>query len=193
MQIELEVPESLIKKIKALSILGGETSGNLENHLVSLIDVTVSQKIAEAIGVAAGAPLARVVPQVLSEEVSQPRPRQRQAPASDVTGISEGLGDEFSYDDEDGDEHAVTNPEDLIPDAAPSGGLTDDMLASDLEFDEGAASSASPQLDQGEVHTEAMFADTVGIPAHIEEVSHVQRRRQRKTRGKAIVSPYGGG
>ena len=192
MIVELDIPPGLLKKIKALNILSDGDTGSTEQYLVNLLDKTVSHEIASAVGVgpAASAPAA-----VVHQAVPAVRPDM------DVTEISDGLGDDFNYDDEELENSipGETDPEALIPKPRAghlrSGAVTDDMLEhdTDVEDPDHEAATEAPSTFADEVNAENAFANAAGLPspAVMEELPQVTRRNKQR-RGKARVIPYGG-
>jgi hypothetical protein len=179
MKLELDLPETVLRKIRAYQALSGVHSTTIEGVLVGLLDDVVSLRCAELLGLTA-------------VEVAAPRPpapRRTQARADDVTGLSAGLGDADPGDD-DGDVIPPTAAEDFIP---TQGGLTEDMLEHDLDVDDPdhEAAADAPAARGGRAPEDA-FASAVGYTEARQDFGgldgiRVRNRKQLpKRRGRVV-------
>jgi len=173
MRIELDISERLVRKIRALNMLLGGQSTNFEELLSALLERSVSEAIAGELG--------------LFDAPEQAAPLE--APPSlredDVTGISDGLGDE-----EEEEDPAPPAPVRSMTDVIPRrGGLTDKVLDDDMTISdpehEAKADAASFVEEFFSDTAENLFADLAGLPA-----PETKRRRQLKLRGR--VTPFNG-
>lgn len=124
MLVEIDVPEHLSKKIKALSVLTGNTE-RIEELLVSLMDKVVNDAIVGSLqeGLPSG-------PRYT--EVRSAPNKHKAAPTQkfyeDASGIADGLGDEDL-------EQYLDAPADRDPEALiPQNGLSDRVLDRDMEL-----------------------------------------------------------
>lgn len=118
MDVTLDLPEDLIRKIRALNILTGGTSASFESTLIEIIQTSVSAQIVRSVSDAVYAE-AQAQQVYTRPPVSRPAPRpgvvEVYTDDRDMTGVSAGLGDEdFDIElgpeeglDEDDDEEAV--------------------------------------------------------------------------------------
>ena len=184
MKLELDIPESLVKKIKAYHALSGE---DIEALVVSTLDKAVTGAIMEKMGGGLDAAPSAVNGHVLRQE------KQRQ----DHSAVTDGLGDDdelFEEEEEEGgsitDEveggEVLHGAEDLVPD---SGGLTEealdrDMVVEDPENEAVAESTGSfaDEISSGR-NAEEMFA--ANLAGNEDEDSILDRRtiegRRRRT------------
>jgi hypothetical protein len=177
-QLELSLSEELLRKMKALKILKGSSGDDMEPFLVSMLDRTVTN---ELLRILSGDATPVVAPR---EEMPKPREEVKAKYYSDATEISDGLGD---YDAD----------EDFSP-AVSKGGLTEEVLAKDMEVDdpEHEAKSEPPVRDAADKRSEDIFSQVYGVP--VPEVGEgasdgwSSRRRKQKPKLKARVTPATG-
>ena len=179
MQLELEVPERLVRKLKALNALeGGLYAASIEAVILDMMEATVNRRILELMGI--GTPKVEGTHEPVSTTKEAPR---YVASFEDSSGIADGLGD-----DDDDFPSPETDEEALVP----TGGLTDhdldeDMLVTDPEHE---AKEDAPEFPDN-VQSDQIFSRVVGIPLPVDEGEEhpVVARRRRKSIGKAKVRP----
>jgi len=176
MQVELDLPESLIRKMKALNVLLGDTAkaSGFESFVVDKLEEYVTSAILVALGnPALPSPLA---------------PPHRSNYYHDASEIAEGLGD----DDLDEEEPTpVGNMYDLLP---KKGGVTNQDLDNDMNVDDPKHEAKAEAISVREAPTqkaEEIFSNVTGIPLPVEdddEVDHrIQKRHKRvKLRGRVV-------
>ena len=211
MEITIDIPDALIRKIKTLSSLVGGSSGDFEPMLLEMIDSGVSQRILNELGMGDAVV---AIPPVIMRMPSQPRIEQPHASphaygqtGRDITGISDGLGDDDDHGDED-EQHAAPPPpkkqrrprgaakaekahKEAAKVAAKAGGLTEEALEKDMEIgdpDHEAKGEAPTFEDQmRESSGEELFAGVAGF-----SVDPRIAKRKKRLDSKAKVSNFDG-
>jgi len=175
MQVELDLPESLIRKMKALNILQGNSAnaGGFEQFIVSQIEESVTAAIMVALGNPA-------LPSPIE-------PTARSNYYHDASEIAEGLGDDLDEESPD----PVGNMFDLLP---TKGGLTNEDLDHDMDVDdpEHEAKADAPAI--GIISTqkaEEIFSNVTGIPLPVEDDGEIdpriaKRKKKVKLRGRVV-------
>ena len=206
-QIELEVPESTIKKIKAWNLLknGG---GNANQDLVQILDEALSREIVASLGINTHTEPVHHQPFIQAVAVP-PAPPAKFTPtvapvpetgAADPIARPDGL---MEYDNsaslELGDDYDEEDEEDLGEEAfVPSyGGLSEDSLARDMEVEDPEHEAVSEGVrDIPSSSPEDMFSSSLNLPQVPQVDPGVLRREQLKRKSKskrrAKVSSYGG-
>ena len=178
MQIELNISERLVRKIRALNMLLGGHSSGFEDLLSNLLEESVSQAIAHELGIDQVAPA-----------FSQPSRYVEQEEGS--SNLADGLGD---LDDEESETpEPVRSMSDVIP---RRGGLTDqalldDMMIGDPEHE--AKVDAATFIQEFSADTaESLFAEVAGLPSHQVEDDLRKVRRKKHNVGRGRVTPFNG-
>lgn len=187
MQVELNLPDTLLRKMKALTVmLGGSTdAGSFEAMIVELLDQTVTAELIRTIGAEGAAPIRREATPVLEEA-----PPRRNYYA-DATEISDGLGDE---EPEDIDEQPASPVEDMYELIPKKGGLTQKSLDDDMDVEdpEHEAKSEAPTASVPNSKAEEIFSQVSGIPLPVEDDGEVDnwtsKRRKQRPKLKGRVS-----
>ena len=183
MIIELDIPEDTIRKIKAYAVLNGMSTG-LTDALMGLIDQTVTEQIVKA--VKPGETFA--TGQVVNRQVILPPPRIKtlgdwQSRDEDVSGISQGLGDEDDFVEERAAD----------PMRVSRGGIKDKDLENDMSVDDPEhevkvdASSIALSKDK---EAEDIFAEVANMPPPPKPAR--ERRRKKTLNSKAKVTEFFG-
>lgn len=179
MQIELNLPDSLVRKIKALSVMNGNK--DLEGQISVMLEKTVDDAILSFIK---GTPKHKT---------------QHPYHTKEDFNFADSLGDQQDMD--------VDIPEELPPpvqdmyDLVPRGGLTEEILDDDMEVSdpEHEAKAEAPvdlyQNEAGPEPAEANFSRALGIDipdTSDEYIDHriLKRRKNLNFRGK--VTPANG-
>lgn len=167
MELNLNIPDSLIKKIKALSALEGGSPSNLEKKIVEQLDVTISNKIMLLVSSNGEVGGDAIVPgnfRGVSEPVSgsEIHLNNDYLPES----VAAGLGD---TDDGEGDDDGIGKRiEDTYGMVPETGGLTDEELDRDMFVEDPtteAISSDRPQRDEDySLSAEALFSSNLDLP-----------------------------
>lgn len=185
MQLDLDIPESLVRKLKALNILeGGMHATSMESLVVAMMDEVVNYRILEIMNAPASdtpyeeAPAPRVKP--------TPKQVRHVGRYEDTTGISDGLGD----DDEDGMPPPETDEMALVPRGV---GMTDDDLEDDMKVEDPdhEAKEEAPEFPAG-VAADDIFSKVVGIARPLEdddEIDHRIAKRKKRLKIKGKVKP----
>jgi len=207
MILEIEFPESLIKKIKALDALRGGVA-EMDELLVSLLDSVVTGEIVRLVG-GEKEPVMVAVPKG-RETLHRPKATL----SSDVSGIADSLGDDAAEEEDDDErfyresKEAQKEAERRLAQSPPpvTRGRTTSMSDSDLEMDmqiqdpESEAIGLPPEYTRPGAKAEDQFADLVGIPAPQEAATiravapvAISRRktRQRPLPKRGSVQGYG--
>ncbi|MCJ7520849.1 MAG: hypothetical protein MUP21_01280 [Dehalococcoidia bacterium] len=191
MRVEIDVPEQLSKKIKALSVLTGNTE-NIEELLISLMNKVVNDAIVDSLG--EGAAPEPMLAGSRSTEVRGVPGKRKAAPVQkfyeDASGIADGLGD----DDLDLylDAPADRDPEALIP----QNGLSDHVLDRDMELrdpqHEAKGEAGTFADDISRQSAEDIFSQVSGLPVPAFDVDPRVARRQKNVKTRAKVSSFSG-
>jgi hypothetical protein len=170
MEITLNIPERLVKKIKALSALEGGMPEGFEKMIVSELETTVSNKIMSLVAGTRSWSETVSVPSVMTTadfrgvpkpEISATRGGEMHL-GSDYTpeDVAAGLGDE---DDDIGQK--VDDYDGLVPE---TGGLTDEELDNDMIIEDPDTEAISSEYngidDDGSVSAEALFSSNLDLP-----------------------------
>jgi len=177
--IELDMPEILVRKIKALSVLIG--TSNIDDLIVDIMDKSVSEEIASILGIGVAA-------QPAKPEAPAPVPvRNQYAPSREITEVADGLGDE---------EESNPPPVEDVFAFVPKNGVSDKSLDEDMDvFDpEHEAKSEPPENSHAEYgRSGELFSNMMGLPAFDTpeeyEVDPRVSRRKRKLNIKGRVMP----
>jgi hypothetical protein len=199
MEITLNLPDLMIRKIRALSILEGGKSADIESQLVSLLDTVLSTSIAKSIGYSAADAPARGESNAPSIHAFAKTFSDNYVPPEDHSGVSDGLGDEDLPESNDGME---TNPEALLAPAGAKGkrsgrGLQDDEIEHDTVVDdpEHEAATVAPSVPAAPAgEAERMFADMADMPPPaltLAEERAIRRRKPLKSKAKVREAMWG--
>ena len=201
MKLELELPEQVIKKIKAWTLLS-EYEGGPDEALVRIIDQALSQEIKRCLDVEDGVPVyPRQSPQVHEPAKFTQSDEAPRIPESLLVSRPDSLIEKDSSlelgDAELDDDGGSEDEEAFVP---SHGGLNEeelyrDMLLEDPEHE--ALSSDGPyEVNPGE-SAEDMFSSQLNLPKVPQVDPGVRRREQlkRNTRNtrRAKVTNYMGG
>jgi len=200
-QIELEVPESTIKKIKAWNLLKN-SGGNANLDLVQILDDALSREIVASLGINTHTEPVQIqpfMPQSPQPEKVTATPPMYETEA-DPIARPEGL---MAYDNsalELGDDYGEDEDEEYLGEEAfvPShGGLSEDSLARDMEVEDPEHEAvAEGARDVPSRSPEDMFSSSLNLPQVPKVDPGVLRReqlkRKSKSRRRAKVSSYGG-
>ena len=184
MKIEINVSDSVSKKLAALSVLTGQKADDLESMITTILENNINSRIVAALGY---------------DVPSERRPTET---SQDTTEISVGLGDEDDSEIADG----LKEMDALVPSGAgPSEAeLENEMVVENPEAEAKASASTvkttvpkTKRVDvvDGQSMQQAyslsdrealdMFANAAGIPT---EVDHRITKRQKRLTGNAKVS-----
>lgn len=173
-QIELSIPELLVRKLKALAALM-DSPVDIEDLVMEIMDEAVSIRIAALLGLELKGD---TLPHSLEKNAVK-----TQVPST----LDDGLGDE-----DESDPPPVESMFDLVP--SGGGGLTDSALDEDMEIgdpDHEAKAEAFDIKDYG--HPEAVFSKMVGLPvldpADDNEIDDRILKRRKKLVIKGRVTP----
>lgn len=188
MQLDLDVPERLVRKLKALNILqGGNYAANFESYIAAMLETTIDHMIMEALNTEAVA-----LPQPHIEKPAKKAPPQPAAPVfsyQDETGLSEGLGDEDPSDD-----NGTSDEMAFVPKASATVRQDfDDDLDHDMDIDDpGSEAKAEAAELPPSVDADDAFARMLGLPSPAHDYSNSDTRGSRRKRNiklKARVTP----
>jgi len=206
-QIELEVPESTIKKIKAWNLLKN-SEGSASHDLVQILDDALSREIIASLGINTHTDTVQIQPLIHPVAVPPPQPtrlptempeRAGADPIARPDGLmaydnsaSLELGDD--YDEEDEEDEEDLGEEAFVP---SYGGLSEDSLARDMEVEDPEHEAVSEGArDIPSTSPEDMFSSSLNLPQVPQVDPGVLRREQLKRKSKskrrAKVSSYGG-
>lgn len=161
MNLELDLPEKVIRKIKALQILsGGGSAASLEEYVVTNLERVVDEAILSH----------------LAGGLTVPSP----AAASNTKPYTHSYLDDRLGDEEDDDFEE--------PIKKKSSELTENMLEGDMEVGDPEHESVAEALDDlfpKDLDADEVFSKISGIPVVSEELDEVDHRiLKRKKRGK---------
>lgn len=197
MQFNLDLPDDVVKKIRALNMLTDRDPRAIESTLIGLIDTGVTAEIMLAIGVDQATPATPARGEYAAGAHPVRRHAKEDAPLgtpvdpflADASGVSAGLGD---IDDE-----AATDPQAMVP---AKGGLKEGTVeredaVSDPEHEaKGAASrtgdGARVQGAVSEVPAEFEMAALIGIehpPLPKADLKKAGRRQMPKGRAAPAI------
>jgi len=194
MEITIDLPETTIKKVKAFGVLSGGGSADIESLLCGLVDAAVTAAIIEHVtgGTSSeeDAPEERAYAPPTTKAAQKRLPFPRHA-GSDLSGISDGLGDDDFSEDDGEDTNASTDESAFIP---TRGGLTeqdleDDMSLSDPEHEakvEAPPVNRSPGRPQQAA--EQLFSELAGLPPPPVDPRAAQRKKQLKSKAKVTYA-----
>lgn len=186
MQLELDIPERLIRKLKALNILQGVGSAEaIELLVISLMENSIDLRIKSFLQPDAQGyePDTRVYARAAPVHTYKQKPH---APFEDTSTIADGLGDE------DGDmPPPETNAEALVPRGIV--GMSDKDLDTDLDVADPDHEAAADAPDFAhDANPDHVFSQIIGIdpPADdSDEPDHRILKRKKKIKVKAKVRP----
>jgi len=176
--IELNLPDMLVRKVKALSALVGAT--DIDDIIVDLMDRSITDEIAGLLGITA-------IP-VQAQPAPEPRPAPILKYKQEADELIDGLGDE-----DESDPPPVGNMYDLVPKGASLSdkSLDEDMDVSDPEHE--AKAEAPDYSPSSYGHAGELFSNMMGLPAFDTpeeyEVDPRVSRRKRKLNIKGRVMP----
>ena len=207
MKIELEVPDSTVKKIKAWTLLKDDGDGDHNAAIAKIFDEALSKEIVRCLGIVTD-PVTQFVP-YMSVGGQRAKPTSETMTVTDpvdnhpLLGRPEGLmaydsssislGDE---DDEDGHDagEAAEGEEAFVP---SQGGLSEEALERDMYLEDPEHEAvAEGARDNPRSSPEDLFSSHLNLPRFPIVDPGVERREnlKRKTKGhrRAKVSNYGG-
>jgi len=190
MQLDLDIPDRMVRKLKALNALeGGHTPEGIESLVISMLEETVDNRIRSHLGVTPlqtgySIPMRNTSPEALAraDEIVSRRRYESLRMDTDESGMSDGLGD-FDEDMPEGE----SDEQALVP---KSGGVSDGDIDRDMDIDdpehEAKAEAAEYPPD---VPADAIISSIMGIPLPPSEDVGVdprvaKRKRSLKIRGK---------
>lgn len=188
MQVELDLPESVVRKIKALNALdSGHTAVSLQTRIVGLLEQTIDQAIAGYLGPAANFMVQPrpMEPRFPIQKVAAERPRYNNPIDDLLPSLEDGLGDldETEIEPEE-------NEEALVP---KRGGLTEKALDKDMQVDdpEHEAKVDAPSVEMPYSKAEEAFAHISGIPIPVANTGEIDsriagRKRRLNIRGRVV-------
>lgn len=191
MLVEIDVPDHLSKKIKALSVLTGNTE-RIEELLLSLMGSAVNDAIVRSLS--EESPPELPVAPARSTEVRSGTRKRAAPPAQksyeDASGIADGLGDEDF-------EQYLDAPADRDPEALiPQNGLSDHVLDRDMELrdpqHEAKGEAGTFADDISRQSAEDIFSQVSGLPVPAFEIDPRVARRQKNVKTRAKVSSFSG-
>ena len=166
MELTLNIPDSLVKKIKALSALEGGSPGNLEKKIVEELDVTISNKIMHLVSGGSSHIVTanfRGIPSPIpvGSAESELHLNNDYLPES----VAAGLGDTDDSEEDDDIGKRIEDTYGMVPE---TGGLTDEELDRDMLVEDPtteAISSDRPQYDEDfSLSAEALFSSNLDLP-----------------------------
>ena len=167
MILELDLPEKLIRKIKALQILtGGGSAASLEEYVILNLERVVDESILKHLTTEPTLPIVRRA----AEESREP------VRATTYSYLDDRLGDEEDY-------------EEVIP-KKKTGSLTADMLDADMDIGDSEHESTAEAINDLfpkdlDMDADEIFSKISGIPVVSEEPVEIDHRiLKRKKRGK---------
>jgi hypothetical protein len=181
MQLDLNISDRMVRKLRALNILeGGHTPESIEALVVTMLEKTIDNQIKSHLGEDAQPVQVKQRPAI---HFGQNNRESYQRMETEDFGVSDGLGDfDEGLPEPEHDEEA------FVP---KKGGLSDKQLDSDMDVDdpehEAKAEAAAYPPD---VRAEDILADVVGIPfptpsGPVETDARIsKRKRTLKIRGK---------
>ena len=191
MEITIDLPEQTVRKVKAFGVLCGGLGMDLESLIVSLVDESVSTAIIQHVGgrVDAVEDQAEDRGEVYVNHAKQ-KVAQRARPAStahrDLSGITDGLGDDDDSEAEDVD--ASSDEGAFIP---KKGGLTERDLEDDMSLTDPLheAKVDAPHISRApgkaQPDAESLFAELSGLPPPpVVDPRAAQRKKQLKSKAK---------
>lgn len=168
MELTLNIPDSLVKKIKALSALEGGSAGGLEKKVVEQLDVTISNKIMELVS---GESNKEHHPTVTANFRGSPKLVRAESTNSDIylnndyapESVAAGLGD--TDDEEEDIGKRIDDTYGMVPE---TGGLTDEELDRDMFIEdpttEAISSDRSSNDEDFSLSAEALFSSNLDLP-----------------------------
>ena len=179
MQLELEMPERLVRKLKALNILqGGVSADDIEALVLNMMEISIDSRIRN----------------FLSQDVHGQEPRRAQPkeeiyhrPFTDSSDIADGLGDS------DGDEDMPPPETDEMALVPKAGGIHDEDLDADMDVDDPEhEAKGEAEGFPADMASNLIFAQVSGLPMPAEsddEVDHRVRKRRKTLKIKGNILP----
>lgn len=185
-EFTIGLSDDTFKKVRALNVLLGGGI-DIDDLLVRLVDKALTDALLTELGLDSSAPApGRIIVQAAARQAAV----HQLAPATDVSGISDGLGD---HDYEDGAPAPAPAPKQQRAESRPgAASLTDADIESDMHVedpDHEAAVDGQTFADQmsPDKTAETIFADMADLPVP-PELPPSTRRRRSLTGTKAKVS-----
>jgi hypothetical protein len=182
--LELKVSERTIRKLKAYSVLNGFTSpSQVEAKAAELFDRALSEDI---VNLVSGLDAYNGKRFAANNLPVTPLVHKNKSPALPEDGLSDGLGDDVLYEEEEPspetDEYA------MVP---KYGGLSDEDLEHEMDVDDPRieAKEGPPANLPSSANAEDMFSTLAGIQLpDDEEIDHRILKRKKRLVTKAKVS-----
>lgn len=182
MLLEIDLPDDVVLKIKALNVLVGMPAKAIGELIAQLVDRVVSAEIMARVSPEGpAAPLPRTLRNPRRQGLSTAVPMKPQAEyPGDASGISEGLGDDAEEDDKSPELFTEALATEARAQAdhgsygyeAPGQGTAHELSENEIYADTTVedplheAVAGPPERDRGGgVKPEAAFASVAGIPA----------------------------
>lgn len=187
--IELDIPPQIIRKIKALNLLVGGGPDHMGPLVNSLLDRAVSLEIIERLDLGDD-----LTPAPAPVQPKAPPPHY-EASDQDASGISSGLGDEASPEDEAREEAWMKATAEVSHASAHKVTASEIYADTTVKDPTHEAISDAPRQKPG-VRAEAAFASATGIPVPADEPAEEvpprarSRKRQRPLPPKAKVTLF---
>lgn len=185
MKLELDLPEILVRKIKALTVMNGG-SENLTDQLVSMFEKTVDEAIMSFID----------TPRERISKIQGPEGGAVQRQDQQELSFADGLGEPQPADEEEDREEEVPPPVEDMYDLVPPGGASDEFLENDMVVDDPeheAKAEAEVVQEQSTVGpAEESFSRALGIDTPEDYVDHRILKRKKKLEIRGKVTPAAG-
>ena len=198
MQITIDLPDTTVRKIRALAVLSPDLAENIEGVLSQLVDMSATNAIVQLLGLAEGGASVDTAPvQEPTQKAKVRYPESRESSrdwnqTADVSGISDGLGDEEEP------EATITPPAgmaNLLKKQKLSGGVTYADLDHDMDVDDPGreAKSEAPNFYDAVSSPEAAFTAVAGLPDIGDNHFDARAARRKKPlKSRAKISAFTG-
>lgn len=179
MQIELNVTQSLINKIRALNALLGQKPSSLEETVLKLMEDSVTERLRFLLDMHDSEPAGYY------KKRQDPIVSMHKTPYDKgFTDLSDGLGDLDESEPE---------PVESMFDLVPEGGLSDKSIEDDMKIEdpEHEAKAEAPEVEAVYGQATDLFSKLSGIPLPVDEEEEIDARilkRKKKVKHRAKVS-----
>lgn len=174
MKFELDLSDTLVRKLRALNILVGGDPRALPEFVAQLINKTVTDAIVQSATGDIDLPETPAAPAHLSRTTpSRSAAPQPLRPQEDLSGISEGLGDE-----EEEEIKGETDPMAMVP---RRGALSEDQVDRDMSVEDPGheAKTEAPNSADPDMRAEEEFASILGVEVPAEPTTPKNRGKRR--------------
>jgi hypothetical protein len=206
LEITIDIPEQTTRKIRAFGILFGGEGADMETTLLSILDEALSAAIVSAVASPEVSGFEEEITpsnyrrQVQAQQRQQQAARAPKAPRQggkvnawaeqDLSGISDGLGDDDTEEDDlTADRYATADEGAFVP---SRGGLTERDLERDMELedpDHEAKVDAGREDPRQKMETaEHLFSNMAGLPTPPPIFDPRAASRKKKLNSKAKVT-----